>query len=200
MSVPAASVFAGFWRRLAAFMVDCVILYFATMALIIVLVGVAPHAPGWTYTLAIILMMALYHAGFHSSRRQATPGKKALKIKVTDGSGQRIDFTRAALRYLAVWLSAIPLLLGFAMSAFTARKRALHDIVTDTLVVNEAATPEMVLGGNNGTMPLTAGVWAVTVIPVAVAILLAILAIRAFHDYEARARAGGGPAEASGKR
>lgn len=198
MSAVPAPVFAGFWRRFAAWLLDCIILYFASLLILIALSAVAPRAPDAFYALALIGITLLYFAGCHSSSRQATPGKKALGIKVTDGSGRRIDFKRAVVRYFATWLSAIPLLLGFAMSAFTARKRALHDIVAGTLVVSEAASAEQAMG-DGGTMPLTAGVWAAIVVPIAGAIGAAAVAINAFHDYQARASSGrsGAPAEVS---
>jgi uncharacterized RDD family membrane protein YckC len=65
----------------------------------------------------------------------ATVGKMALSLKVTDMEGQRITFGRATGRYFGKWLSAVILLIGFIMAAFTAKKQALHDILASTLVL-----------------------------------------------------------------
>ncbi len=61
----------------------------------------------------------------------------ALGIKVTDYDGQRISFLRATGRFFGKYLSAILLMIGFLMIAFTARKQGLHDILARTLVVNQ---------------------------------------------------------------
>ncbi|MDX6593454.1 MAG: hypothetical protein QOJ13_2650 [Gaiellales bacterium] len=66
----------------------------------------------------------------------ATLGRRALGIKVTDVEGNRITFARATGRYFAKILSALTLLIGYIMAAFTARKQALHDLIAGTLVVN----------------------------------------------------------------
>jgi uncharacterized RDD family membrane protein YckC len=74
-----------------------------------------------------------------SSARQATLGKMALGIVVTDLDGNRIGFGRATGRYFAKILSALILLIGFIMAAFTQKKQGLHDIIAGTLVVKKAA-------------------------------------------------------------
>ena len=77
----------------------------------------------------------VYFAAFESSGRQATPGKMALGVVVTDDAGQRIGFGRAAARTAAKYVSAMILWIGFLMAAFTARKQALHDMMTGCLVL-----------------------------------------------------------------
>jgi uncharacterized RDD family membrane protein YckC len=54
---------------------------------------------------------------------------------VLTGDGQRISFGRATGRFFAKFLSALILLIGYIMAAFTERKRALHDMIADTVVV-----------------------------------------------------------------
>jgi uncharacterized RDD family membrane protein YckC len=70
-----------------------------------------------------------------SSAKQATVGKMALGIIVTDLEGRRLGFGRATGRYFAKILSALILGIGFLMAAFTERKQGLHDMVASTLVV-----------------------------------------------------------------
>jgi uncharacterized RDD family membrane protein YckC len=70
-----------------------------------------------------------------SSDRQATVGKIAVGLKVTDLYGQRISFARATGRHFAKILSAMVLFIGYIMVAFTERKQGLHDILAGTLVV-----------------------------------------------------------------
>src|SRR5262245_10902594 len=87
--------------------------------------------------LAIGLLSAwLYAALLESGRRQGTFGKMALGIKVTDRDGRRISFLRATLRYLAKYLSALPCGVGFVIAAFDPKRRAAHDFVARTLVLD----------------------------------------------------------------
>ena len=76
----------------------------------------------------------LYFAIMESSPTQATLGKMAIGIVVTDMSGNRVSFGRATGRHFAKIVSGIILGIGFLMIAFTERKQGLHDIMADTLV------------------------------------------------------------------
>lgn len=175
-------LYAGFWRRGAAVLLDGIIVVVPTA-----IVNVA--LPDLLATIVNIAISCGYYAGFHSSSRQATPGKMAFGIKVTDLAGERIGIGRAIGRYFAAWLSAILLMIGYLMAAFTDRKRALHDMIAGTLVVNRAAEPaETVAGG--GTMPLTGGVIAMAAFLAIVPVLgiLAAVAIPAYWGYATRAR------------
>jgi uncharacterized RDD family membrane protein YckC len=79
----------------------------------------------------------LYYSFMESSVHQATLGKMALGIKVTNESGARIGFGQATGRFFGKILSAIILGIGFLMVAFTAKKQGLHDKLAHTLVVNK---------------------------------------------------------------
>jgi uncharacterized RDD family membrane protein YckC len=70
-----------------------------------------------------------------SSSKQATLGKMALALKVTDLQGRRISFARATGRHFAKIISGMILLIGYIMAGFTERKQALHDMIAGTLVI-----------------------------------------------------------------
>jgi len=70
-----------------------------------------------------------------SSARQATLGKMAVGIVVTDERGARISFGRATGRFFAKFLSMLILYVGYLMAAFTEKKQGLHDVLAGTLVV-----------------------------------------------------------------
>jgi uncharacterized RDD family membrane protein YckC/Tfp pilus assembly major pilin PilA len=174
-TVSVVPLYAGFWRRAAAAILDALVL-------------VIPD--GVLQRLLNIIVACAYYASFHSSRLQATPGMKAFGIKVTDHWGGRIGLGRAIGRYFASWLSFITLGIGFLLAAFTQKRQALHDMICRTFVVNESAQPdEVVIGG--GVMPVTTGVWIVaiifTVLP-AVGGFLAGILIPAYQDYTLRAK------------
>jgi uncharacterized RDD family membrane protein YckC len=82
-----------------------------------------------------IIIYWLYYSVMESSSKQATLGKMAMRIIVTDGQGNGISFARATGRLLAKIISTIILLIGYLMIAFTRDKQGLHDMIADTLVV-----------------------------------------------------------------
>ena len=142
-AVPAG--YAGFWKRFAAFIIDRIILLVGG--------GIVGGVFGFIYglsnpdpNLGMVQLYAsfigsfinfLYFTLFESSSLQATPGKLALGIIVTDLDGNRISYARAVGRYFASFFSYVTLLVGFMMAGLTARKQALHDLIAGCLVVNK---------------------------------------------------------------
>ncbi len=183
-----APLYAGFWRRAAAAGIDGFILLLPTGT-----VSIFMHEH---QVLGFILNAAIgcaYWMGFHGSALQASPGKLALGIKVTDNAGERISYARAAGRFFATWISSIIFCIGYLIAAWTERKRALHDMIAGTLVVNRKADPAEVVAGG-GTMPVTGGVMAFIVLLVFVPFVIGILAaiaIPAVLDFKVRARVAG---------
>jgi uncharacterized RDD family membrane protein YckC len=124
----AVATYAGFWKRLAALLIDSVVVSVASGVISAATIGVG--------TVSIFVLPWLYEALMLSSEKQATLGKMALGMAVTDLNGSRITFARATGRHFAKWISALILGIGFLMAAFTERKQALHDMIAETLVVN----------------------------------------------------------------
>ncbi|WP_394232694.1 RDD family protein [Niallia oryzisoli] len=89
-----------------------------------------------TSIISIIIAVA-YFAGLHASKWQATIGKKALGLKVTDLKGERISFWRGLGRYLAMsFLSGI-LFIGYIMVGITEKKQGLHDLIAGTMIIKK---------------------------------------------------------------
>jgi hypothetical protein len=87
----------------------------------------------------------LYFALMESSANQATFGKMALGIKVTDLQGNSISFGKASGRYFAKLVSACTLGVGYVMAGFTKRRQALHDMMVGCLVTNKPVTADDLL-------------------------------------------------------
>lgn len=134
--------YAGFWKRFAAYLIDQVVLsigMFAVAFVIAILVAIRggdPERISGMFEVGGWFVSWLYFALMESSYRQATLGKMALGIQVTDLHGQPIGFGRATGRYFGKILSGLLLCVGFIMIAFTPKKQGLHDILAGTLVVN----------------------------------------------------------------
>lgn len=79
----------------------------------------------------------LYFAAMESSKLQATLGKMAFGIKVTDIEGGRIDFWKASGRHWGKLISLLLLLIGFVMIFFTQKRQGLHDMMARCIVVNK---------------------------------------------------------------
>ena len=136
--------YAGFWKRVAAAIIDEIIIMIGGFAFgfVFVLVMVA----GGIDDLAVleimenilgIILIWVYFAVMESSPTQGTLGKMALGIKVTDLEGDKIDFGRATRRHFAKIISALILYIGFIMVAFTQEKQGLHDMMAGCLVVTK---------------------------------------------------------------
>lgn len=146
----------GFWVRFVAAIIDSFIL--AVPMIIIVTVfaggivagigemkeddqGAAAAAGGLIAFLVIwplfIIISWLYEALMTSSERGATLGKRAMGLRVLKADGTRLGFGRATGRHFAKALITplIPFAIGYIMAGFTDRKRALHDMIGDTVVV-----------------------------------------------------------------
>lgn len=81
----------------------------------------------------LVSLGCLYYTLFEASSWQATPGKRILRLYVTDLNGQRVTFQRALLRNLARQISGI-FFIGYVLAGFTEKKQALHDIIANCLV------------------------------------------------------------------
>ncbi len=144
--------YAGFWLRFVAWIIDSIILGIAGVGVFFPLFRANIHTfatdnPWELYTsvarpiLAIrllgLMLNWIYYASLESSSWQATLGKKALGLKVTDLAGNRITFARASGRFFGMLVSGFTLMIGFVMAGFTARKQALHDILAGCLVTRQ---------------------------------------------------------------
>jgi uncharacterized RDD family membrane protein YckC len=135
--------YAGFWRRFAAYIIDSILISVVFWLAVLILGGIADDGGLIVAYILGTIGAFVYYAGMESSSNQATVGKIALGIQVTDLQGNRVSFGKALGRNLAKILSALILYIGFIMAAFTAKKQALHDMIAGTLVVKKGSTTSM---------------------------------------------------------
>jgi uncharacterized RDD family membrane protein YckC len=134
-------MYAGFWRRFAGYLIDSILVSIVGGILFAILAGVGGDGGAVIGYLIWIVGAFVYSAWMESSAYQATVGKIALGIQVTDLNGNRVSFGRALGRNLAKILSGLILYIGFIMAAFTERKQGLHDMIAGTLVVKRGEQP-----------------------------------------------------------
>lgn len=135
--------YAGFWLRFLAWFIDQIIMGIVggiigvVAGLLMVGSGVDPEGFGPQNGLRLLglAINLAYSSILESSSSQATLGKMALGLKVTDVHGRRLTFGNALGRSLAKILSGLILAIGYIMAAFDDRKQGLHDKMASTLVM-----------------------------------------------------------------
>ncbi|MCM5508543.1 RDD family protein [Vibrio sp. SCSIO 43169] len=139
--------YAGFWIRFAASLIDTVLLLLLITPLMHwvygevywssddFLLGGCDLVLNWICPLIATVAFWVY--------RSATPGKMALKLEVLDAdTGHRLTLSKSVIRYLAYYISAIPLCLGFIWIAFNGKKQGWHDLIANTVVVRKVIQHE----------------------------------------------------------
>jgi len=133
-------VYAGFWRRFGAAVIDSILIYLVMFALLLSVYGTVyledPRA-NWgfadgliTYGLPIALTLAFW------IKKAATPGKMAIGAKIVDArTGGQPSTKQFVIRYFGYILSTLPLFLGYLWVVFDSRKQAWHDKLAGTVVV-----------------------------------------------------------------
>lgn len=153
--------YAGFWLRFVAYIIDAIILSIAYWIIISPLLGLLGFGTFNSFSsgtmteeemigmasifsgsiiiiqLVSIVIYWLYFALMESSNKQATVGKMALGLIVTDMNGNKISFGQATGRYFGKIISGIILAIGYIMAGFTEKKQALHDMLANTLVIKK---------------------------------------------------------------
>jgi uncharacterized RDD family membrane protein YckC len=161
VSALAPVVYAGFWLRFVALIIDSIVMWILGAIVLFPLMGamgisaiirgmnganggemrpedMLPFAALFFRVLLISAVLKwLYYALMESSSWQATLGKKALGLEVTDMEGRRISFGRATGRTFGKIISVLTAYIGFAMAGFTEKKQALHDMIAGCLVIKK---------------------------------------------------------------
>lgn len=137
--------YAGFWIRVGAALIDSLLVTMVILPLLVavygwgyfgdqtpMIAGPADFLISWVAPAIAVIAFWLY--------RQATPGKMVLSLRVVDAdTGGTLSVGQSVGRYLAYYVSMIPLLLGFIWVAFDRRKQGWHDKLAGTVVIRSKA-------------------------------------------------------------
>ena len=136
-------VYAGFWIRALAYIIDGAIIE-VIRSIVLIPLGMSmldrPFASPWFFAhlgeakLASLIVSLGYFVYFWT-QYGATPGKMLLKLKVVTPSGALITPGQAVVRYFGQILSGLILGIGFMMAAWDEEKQALHDRIAGTRVI-----------------------------------------------------------------
>jgi uncharacterized RDD family membrane protein YckC len=141
--------YVGFWLRVVAALIDTVLLLIVCLPLVSLvygedywtspemLQGPADFLINWVLPAIAVVLFWIY--------RQATPGKMAVGARIVDArTGGKPSSGQLVGRYLAYYLSILPLMLGIFWVGWDRRKQGFHDKLAGTVVVraSRAATFE----------------------------------------------------------
>lgn len=155
------ATYAGFWLRFVAVIIDWLVWMVPIVPLYMILIlsalpDLMSHPQNPFALLPIILPRVLlfsflllvgtwlYWALLESSAWQATLGKKALGLTVTDLQGNRVTFGRASGRFFAgrgakffPYIGWLYYLISCICAGFTEKKQAIHDMIAGCLVIRK---------------------------------------------------------------
>jgi len=132
--------YVGFWPRLGATIIDSVLLAMIIYPLLYAIYGKQYFAGEQfiagggdfivSYVLPSIAIIAFW------VYKSATPGKMAIRATIVDAkTGLQPSKGQLIGRYLAYYISTIPLCLGFLWIAWDPKKQGWHDKLAGTVVV-----------------------------------------------------------------
>ena len=143
----ASFLYAGFWIRALALLVDGVLMFIVNMVVAFALNLILPQAreldaagiAGLVLRMGFSLLVPLSYEAILIARKGATLGMMACGLKVIRPDGSPLTLGRSIGRYFAKFLSGLTLCVGYLMAAADAQKRALHDHIADTRVIRKEA-------------------------------------------------------------
>lgn len=134
--------YAGFWVRVGASLIDTVLVTLAMLPFYVLFAGSRAWSIGgpslgsgaadflisWVVPALVVIVFWL--------TRQATPGKMVFGARVVDArTGGTLGLGQSIGRYLAYFVSTVPLGLGLLWVAFDGRKQGWHDKLAGTVVI-----------------------------------------------------------------
>jgi uncharacterized RDD family membrane protein YckC len=149
--VPARHQYAGFWIRLAAKMIDGLILSLATWGVMIPFqlffftqftrntdtFNPAMFLGAMSIMMLLVFGIQAFYTTWFVGRFAATPGKMACRLKVVLPDNGKVSYPRAFGRYCAELITSMTLTIGYIIAAFDVEKRSLHDRICSTRVVHK---------------------------------------------------------------
>jgi len=146
VTVAGEMVYAGFWIRVGAKVIDVIILYalgFIVSLLGLFMTGIPSSGSqipmrfmaGNILIAMISWVIQIAYPVYFLGKYGATLGKMACGLKVVRSDGEKISYARACGRAFAEGVSSLTLGIGYIMVALDEEKRSLHDRICDTRVI-----------------------------------------------------------------
>lgn len=138
--------YAGFVRRVVAWLLDLVVFSVAWFVLLVVLTlanGGELDLEGAAAFAVFVAPAMAWKTLWIASPLRGTPGHRFVGIRVVRPDGSRVTLARAAGRTAAAWATYAFFVVGVVLSAVavlaSARRQAIHDMVAGTVCVERDA-------------------------------------------------------------
>ncbi|OOM81980.1 RDD family protein [Clostridium puniceum] len=139
-------VYAGFFVRLSAYIIDCIIVGIALLIIRIPKFFIYMMNPDVFFLKPILFEFSIFDVVIYLCGLTyfvlmtyycgGTLGKKLFKLKVCKATHEKLSlFTIIYRESIGRYLSGLILFIGYIMIGLDSKKRALHDMLSDTLVV-----------------------------------------------------------------
>jgi uncharacterized RDD family membrane protein YckC len=133
---------AGFWVRFLATLVDGIIvgcIEFPIDRIIGVDLNNLDFGLKSLASFAVSFTVIFFYFGWFYKNKGATPGKILMGLRVINkNNGKNLGYARTFFREtLGKLCSGVIFFIGFLMAAFRSDKRALHDLIFDTQVLQK---------------------------------------------------------------
>jgi len=134
--------YAGFWLRLAAVMIDVILMMIVLYIPLLFIYGqdylTAEQAIHGFWDVMLTYVLPFIATIWFWLRFMGTPGKMAVRLKVVDAStGDKMSTGQAIGRYFSYILAVLPLGLGLLWIGFDKRKQGWHDKLAGTVVIRD---------------------------------------------------------------
>lgn len=134
--------YAGFWIRVAASIIDTIVILLVITPLMYMVYGGDVFAQGnmsngfWDIMISYVLPAAATIVLWITFG--GTPGKRLLGLRIVNESTlQNLTWAPALLRYLGYFVSMFALFIGFFWIAFDKKKKGFHDHMASSIVIHD---------------------------------------------------------------
>lgn len=133
-------VYAGFWVRAVASIIDTILIMLFTVPLVFTVYGSgfllsdSMINGSWDFVISYVLPAIAVVLFWHF--KSATPGKMVMGLKVISlGESEHMSIGKSALRYIGYYPSMMIFMLGIIWVAFDKKKQGWHDKIANTAVI-----------------------------------------------------------------
>ena len=139
-------LYAGFFVRLSAYIIDCIIVGIALLIIRIPKIIIYMMNPDVFFLKPMLFEFSIFDVVIHlcgityfilmTYYCGGTLGKKLLNLKVCKANDEKLSlFTVVYRESIGRYLSGLILFIGYIIIGVDSKKRGLHDMLSDTLVV-----------------------------------------------------------------
>ena len=133
--------YVGFWSRTAAALIDSIWLYGLMYLFLYLIVGPKIFSLDseysvtrftFEYLIPLVIVMIFWVT------KSATPGKMLFNMKIVDADTlEKVSAPRLLLRYMAYFISMLPIFLGIMWVGWDKKKQGWHDKIAKTVVISK---------------------------------------------------------------